>query len=290
MTPRLLRDALVALVALAIGLGGAVLVLGDRGDARAAADGPDLSSVEAATPVTAAPTGDVPPGRPASDPTTAIEAFLDAEIARDHDASFVLLSPADRAAVKSAARWRARHDSLPTVAGFTLGEVAEQGDRAVVPAAMRYEPALDPFVGVIPQRADSLWSLVREGDGWTIDFERTTIAPRYPTEARIPADVERWVERRVACEAGGDAEYAGGLLGSPTLADVLCDDDAAIRLSPVGPFASERSAGPFLSEFGDEVLEWARVVELHGPSPMRIVVAPLGERWLVIGVLPSPTR
>lgn len=288
MLPRLLRDSVVAVVALSVGLGAAVLVLGGDGDDAASAAGPDLSEIEVATPVTA-PTGDVPLGRPLPDAGAAIEAFLAAEVERDHEASFLLLSPVDRAALRTAARWQARHDDLPDLEAFEVGEVAEDGDRAVAAVAVRYDPALDPFVGVVPAEAETAWSLVREDGGWTVDFERTTITPRYPPESRVAASVQQWVERRVACDDGGDLEYAGGLLGSASLADDLCGADGDVRLSAASPFASERGAGPFLSEFGDEVLEWARVVELRGPSPMRIVLAPLGERWLVIGVLaPTP--
>lgn len=288
MIRRLSRDLVVALVALALGLAGAVLVLGrDAADDPAGADGPDLSSSQEATPVTATPAGPVPAGRPAADPASAVDAFLDAEAEGDYESSFLLLAAPDRSAAKSPARWRAAHDDMPRVAGHELGDVAEEGDRATVLADMRYEPVLDPFVGLVPARARATWTVVREGDGWAVDHRRTAVTPQLPPDDGAVDAAESWVERRRACDDAGELEYAGGLLTGEVAAGDLCDA-ATAAVGPVAPLDGGASAAPFLSEFGDEVLDWARTVDLRGPSPMRIVLAPLGERWLVIGVLPTP--
>lgn len=45
-------------------------------------------------------------------------------------------------------------------------------------------------------------------------------------------------------------------------------------------------AAPFLAAFGPEATSWARVVAVTDPVPLRAVVAPIGQEWLVIGVLP----
>ena len=46
-------------------------------------------------------------------------------------------------------------------------------------------------------------------------------------------------------------------------------------------------AAPFLAAFGPEASTWARVVTVTEPVPLRAVVAPIGQEWLVIGVLPT---
>jgi hypothetical protein len=47
----------------------------------------------------------------------------------------------------------------------------------------------------------------------------------------------------------------------------------------------ELDAEPFRNLFGADVTTWARVVPVSDPVPMRAVVAPVGNQWLVMGVL-----
>jgi hypothetical protein len=55
----------------------------------------------------------------------------------------------------------------------------------------------------------------------------------------------------------------------------------------VRPLPETAQDQPFLAAFGSAVHDWARVVRLDAPVRMDVVVAPVGERWLVVGVLPQ---
>ena len=48
--------------------------------------------------------------------------------------------------------------------------------------------------------------------------------------------------------------------------------------------AAEEAAA-VVAAFGPGALEWARVIALEGAVPQRVVLGPLGERWIAIGVL-----
>jgi hypothetical protein len=58
----------------------------------------------------------------------------------------------------------------------------------------------------------------------------------------------------------------------------------------VQPLPETSQDQPFLAAFGSAVHDWARVVTVDAPARLHVVVAPLGERWLVIGVLPPPSE
>ena len=45
------------------------------------------------------------------------------------------------------------------------------------------------------------------------------------------------------------------------------------------------SAAVVTNAFGPAAAQWARVVSLDGPLPLDVVTAPMGDRWLVVGVV-----
>jgi hypothetical protein len=47
----------------------------------------------------------------------------------------------------------------------------------------------------------------------------------------------------------------------------------------------EFESGPFVTAFGPETGSWARVVPVTAPVSLRAVVAPIGDEWVVVGVL-----
>lgn len=209
----------------------------------------------------------------------AVRGFLDAERAGDYATSFDFLSDADRAAFGSAAGWVADHaDYVPPVEGYEVASV--DGDAVVTD--VDYTPSLDAVVGLVPGRARVTWTAV-PGEAWGVALGATLVEAQHPDEDAAPGAVERWAESRQACgEPTG--EWSGDLLGAPALADALCDTDVA----PAGGAATllgPAEGAPFSAAFGDEVSVWARVVPVDRPVPLRAVVAPLGDDWVVVGVL-----
>lgn len=251
--------------------------LGDVADSRRQAGASVLTDAAEAEPA----------GAPASTPFAAVEQFLTAEAAGDFATSYGLLSAADRRALGSPAEWTTAHGHLPRITAYTLGAVDAGPARAEVAAGVELEAELDEIVGLVPAKADATWVAGAEDGGWRVAFAESTLVPRYPPEEDARAAVADWVAARRECRHGD--EYAGGLLGSPDLARGLCRTKGEIELGAVAPLDPGSGAQPFLAAFGPEVFSWARVVPVAAPGPLEVVLAPVGERWLVLGVVePSP--
>jgi hypothetical protein len=45
---------------------------------------------------------------------------------------------------------------------------------------------------------------------------------------------------------------------------------------------------PVLNAFGPDAAAWARVVDVRRPAPLQVVVAPVDDKWLVVGVTRPP--
>ena len=220
----------------------------------------------------------------AASPQAAVEAFLAAEQARDHDTSFGYLSDAMRLEYGSPAAWAADHpDALPPVTGFDVEAAGpDSGARAEVVTLTRYRSSLDPVAGLVPARARTAWVAVREDGGWAVDVGATTQTSVLPADALAVDAVQAWAADRQRCTGSVD-----GLRGRADLAEALCDAPGAVRAAGVAPLA-QIDAAPLQTSFGADVVSWARTVTVDGPVPLRAVVAPVDDAWRVVGVLPPP--
>jgi hypothetical protein len=278
-------DIAVAVAALAVGIGVFQLAKDDSGGQRAPTPndpdafevaGGDAGSSPSPTEVPARG-GGAPSGR------EAVETWLQAEIAGDLETSFSLLSDADRAVYASVAGYEANHADLPVITGFRVDEATDGDGRAEVRTVTDFEPTLDEVVGLVPAQAEATWVAVYEGSAWYVALAESTLM-RVPLPEEDANDaVQDWVSARVACDLGADFE--GGLVGSSALAQELCGADDDIELGDVGPLDPLDGAA-FVSAFGEDASEWARVIPVNEPVEMQAVVAPVGDTWVVIGVLP----
>ena len=256
-----IRRAAVVVLAFGLGVGGTAAVAARDGGAAPAAT---TTTTTAPTTVTDA----APRTVEATTPEEAVRGFLDAEQAGDYERSYDFLSDADRAAFGTAAGWVAAHaDLVPPIEGYDL--VAD------TTAVVRYTPSLDTIVGLVPARATVTWA-VSDGEAFGISLEGTTSQPELPSADGATTAVQAWVD---GC-ADPAREWDGDLLGSPSLAEGLCEGTAGAPTT-LGP----AEGAPFSAAFGVEVSAWARVVPVDGPVPLRAVVAPLGDDWVVVGVL-----
>lgn len=229
--------------------------------------------------------GPPPPGAAATSPQAAVEGFLSAEIAGDLTASFGYLSEMARRGFGSPEAWTAAHaDLLPPVTGYEIEQVAPPGadGEAEVVALVEFEPGLDEVVGLVPERSRVTWATAGQDGSWGVDLAATTLEPQYLSDESAPAAVEAWAEAHQECRPA--PSWDGNLLGSPALAERLCGAPGAVEVGDAGPLSSVDSA-PFFAAFGPEAAQWARVVPVTAPVPLRAVVAPIGQEWLVIGVL-----
>jgi hypothetical protein len=238
---------------------------------------PDLSVTNVDLP-TAVPE---PPGPAAPTPDDAVQRFVAAEIAGDYAASWALLATDTRASLGVVAEWTRRHAQLPHLLSFRAE--GTDGDRVVGTATLR--PELNEVVGAVPERATVTWTAVAEDGGWRVAFNETRIVPEWPDDASAPAAVTRWVESHQRCEDPGALEYRAGLVGVAGLAERLCDASGETRVGRAVVLGTRPDPASVLAAFGPGADQWARTVELTGPVEAYAVVAPLGEEWVVIGLL-----
>jgi hypothetical protein len=291
----------VAVVVAAFAVGIAAWAVLGAGDGRS--DGPDQTvehndpnafTVPATVPGQAEV--DLPPAVPtdggAATPIEAVEGYLAAEAGGRYDESFLFLTTADRELYRSAANWTQQHADLPPIVGYmvspTSAPPAPDG-RVTVGATLALEPSLDEVAGLVAARATAAWVAVQEGGLWRVLLSESALTPTWPSDTTAGDAVRAWAEARRDCPTGTQitAEWAGGLLGFPSLADDLCEASSRVRVGPPVPL-DPIDAATFVAAFGEEVAEVARVVPLTSPAELQAVVAPLGDNWLVIGVLPPP--
>jgi hypothetical protein len=278
---------------LALGLGaalaGSALLDDGGGDAagEAVADAGRTVTGEVDSPADLLPDDfPVPPGAGAESPEAAVTGFLDAEVDDDFETSFGYLADADRSLFVSGAGWVASHaNELPPIEGYELVEVGTVEDgRALVSTEVRFEPGLDPVIGLTPEEATVEWEVLEGQDGaWGVRLEGSTFAPRYPSEDGVVPAAASWAEARQRCEA--PANERGGLVGNPALADQLCDTSGAVDIGEV-ELLGDADAQPIFTAFGAEAAAAARVVSVDGPASFRVVLVPIGDDWTVVAVLP----
>ncbi len=120
---------------------------------------------------------------------------------------------------------------------------------------------------------------------WRVAFSASSLIPRYPDAGGARTAVVAWAEARQRCERG--APWEGGLLGvaAEAHASRLCDTTTPVVAGE--PLSLDRAAGtePVLAAFGPEASIWARVVRVSGPIDLDVITAPLGDEWVVVGVV-----
>jgi hypothetical protein len=242
----------------------------------------------AATPpspfVLGAPAAPEAPSAAAATPSAAVEGFLRAEQAGDFATSFGLLATADRTAQQSRAGWAAAHAEMPVIRGFALGAV-RVGSRAEVDTTLVLKPELDEVVGLVPAAATATWIVLPEDGGWRVDFAESTLTPQFPSPDAAPAAARAWIDHRSGCHGRARAR----LLGVGSLADEVCAARGSVGVGTAIALEPGESSDPFLAAYGPDVFTWARVVPFVSPSRAGAVLAPLGPRWRVIGLVDLPS-
>lgn len=234
--------------------------------------------------VLAAPVAPEAPAPAATTPMATVDAFLRAEKAGDFSTSFGLLAIGDRTTQQSRAGWTAAHAQLPVVRNFALGAVRAGSDRAEVDSTLVLKAELDPVVGLVPAAATATWVVLAEDGGWRVDFAESTLTPQYPSPDAAPAAARAWVGGHGGCRGRARA----GLLGVGRLADEVCAARGSVRVGTPVALEPGESSDAFLAAYGPDVFTWARVVPVTSPARAGAVLAPLGPRWRVIGLVDLP--
>lgn len=292
------RDAIVLLLAIAAGFAIALVprAFSDSGgddvasprNANPRVQLSKLADARVAKPLPQAmtdPASVEPPAAPAPTPAAAVTEFLDAETAGDFGSSYGRLSVTDRLRTGSRNEWTNLHAQLPTIRGFSLGETQSTPGRAEIDADVQLKPGLDTIVGLVPSRAHAAWIAVPEDGGWRVDFDSSSLVPEYPPDSAAVDTARSWVSARTQCRRA--PQYRDGLLGAPALAHDLCGARGPVRVGSPAPLRAGDGVEPFVAAFGPDVFTWARTVPVQSPTPLSVALAPIGERWVVIGILES---
>ena len=216
---------------------------------------------------------------PAASAVDAVQQYVAAEAAGDGGASWGLLADADRARVGSLAAWvDEAADRLPL---RSIGLVTLDGSTVVTEATLHAR--LDEG-GFVPGRARIEWHPVQAGGGWLVSLSATRVVPELPDDVDAAAVVQAWISVRQGGAGGGrvEGEYAGNLLGQPTL--VQPAPTGTYRVGPMGGLASAPDGQVAVNAFGPEAVRFVRVVPLDGPVRLVVLVAPLDQVWKVVGV------
>jgi hypothetical protein len=215
----------------------------------------------------------------------AVTRYLDAEIAGDYATSFSQLSSDDRRAFATLEDWEVGADDRPRILGYRILDI--DGDTA------RADVELLAFVseinGVSPASATYDFAIEQQDGGSRLSLIGSTFTPHYPGQDLAVPTAVAWVEAAQRCEddARERLEYDGNLLGTLGLAESICGAAGAATAS-VGRLDSLPDPSAVLNGFGEQAAQWSRVVAIQnvaGASPLHVVLAPLGDHWVVIGAL-----
>ena len=125
---------------------------------------------------------------------------------------------------------------------------------------------------------------MREDGGWRVAYSRSRLVPEYPSDALAGAAATRVGDgppgvphrRRVVRRVGRTRRRSPRRLCRPEWSG-----RGRLRRLPV---PDDTSASSLAAAFGPDVYAWARLVPVTEPARLDLIVAPVGERWLVIGV------
>ena len=218
-------------------------------------------------------------GKTAATPQSAVEMFIGGLIAHNPNVTYGLLSEKEQATITPAG-WAGSLSTLPQYEGFSI----VRSDPVDVEAT--FVPKLDEANGLIPRHALVHFATIAESGGWRVSLARTTVEPHYPTDDAGASEVALdWAKDRQVCEATNSTlQYAGSLLGQPPEAKNLCRWAGTITVSGRGKLSASQSATAVRNAFGPTADDWARVIQVNGPNPLDVVVAPFGDTWRVVAV------
>jgi hypothetical protein len=213
------------------------------------------------------------------------KAFVDAIVRGDANSAFRLLTNVDRNFFGSAEQFAV---TLGQDAPWLDADVATMGTSIV--ATVQRTPQVDEALGLVTASAKISLPAKNEAGAWRVDWRHRTVSAE-PTlrDGTAKDDVAVWAETRQACKPTVNLEHVTGLTGVTGFASALCGVKGRPAVGEVALLDVLADPGPFVDAFGSGVMRWGRVVNLRAPIDMRVVVAPVGDRWIVVGLArPEP--
>jgi hypothetical protein len=213
------------------------------------------------------------------------KAFADAIVRTDTNTAFRLLTNVDRNFYGSAEQFAV---ALGQDAPWLNADVATTGTSIVV--TVQRTPQIDEALGLVTASAVLSLPAKNESGAWHVDWRHRTVAAEpVLRDETAKGDVATWARTRQACKPAASLEPVSGLTGVTGFASALCGTKGKPAVGDVAPLDVLVDPGPFVDAFGPGVMRWGRVVTLRAPIDMRVIVAPVGDRWIVAGLArPEP--
>jgi hypothetical protein len=225
----------------------------------------------------------LPPGAtPKPSPSAALNTLLGAEVRGDHDGSFLLLDASARRVYKDSADWKRRRSELPAITSFAVAPASS--NRAV--AMVDHRPGIDAFIGLSPAHERQTWTARSVNGGWLLDAD-PTFEPVLPPDAAAAGTAKSWADAVQRCDqtSARKLQVATDLFGTADAATALCHSTGAVTTGAIGRLRAGPASADVVAQYTADVLQWLRTVDISGPTRgFRVVVAPIGDDWRVIGL------
>lgn len=288
--------ALLVVIGLILGFGVAYLIFREPAGPSNFDGAPSITEFDLPAPLPAASATAAATPTPvvAAEPATpraALEQFLNAEIARTPDTSFALLDGPSRQTNGTVAAWQASRANRLLPETFTItGEKSTAGGTDLTISATR-TPAVTTVTGLVPAKSEETWRVVEDG-GWRVVGGRPTdVRPILPSDALATSAAAAWLERVASCDTDGAVplQLSANLSGAPGLRNTPCKSKGTWTAGKAFPVSELVNSTVFVSAYGSSVGRWARAVPAVGNGRFTIVLAPLGDEWRVMGLVPVGT-
>ena len=288
--------ALLVVIGLILGFGVAYLAFREPTGPSNFDGAPSITEFDLPAPLPTAGAADatIPTPVVVSEPATpraALEQFLNAEIARTPDASFALLDGPTRQTNGTVAAWQSTRANRLLPEQFTvIGEKSTPVGTDLTISATR-TPAVTTVTGLVPAKSEETWRVVKDG-GWRVVGGRATdVRPILPSDALATSAAAAWLEKVASCDAEGalPLQLSANLSGAPGFRDVPCKAKGTWTAGKAFPVSELVNSTVFVSAYGSSVGRWARAVPAVGNGRFTIVLAPLGDEWRVMGLVPQGT-
>ena len=233
----------------------------------------------------------------AQNATEAVSAFGQAIVDGRPQDAFALLPEVEQTRIGSPTRFADVLSREPSWLSSSL-DAAPSAD-GVASIRVVQTPVIDEIRGVVGSSALVALPVRKEPSGWKVSWERRSVTQQFDAaERQAEGDVIAWADARqkncsvprsdlTAVPAG---EHTGGLLGALWLTDQICTTPGPVSVVEVGDIYTLDDPQALLDAYGSGAYQWARVVTLAAPHAMHVIVAPLADRWVVVGIAPVPAR
>jgi hypothetical protein len=184
--------------------------------------------------------------------------------------------------------WAAAGEERPILRSYRI----VSADDGRVAADVEVVPTVNEITGVRPGSATMEFRAVEADGGWRLRLAETTFSPHFADDDGAPPVALSWIAAAQRCDddARTALQYDGNLLGELQLATALCERAGTAKASDAKRLDALVDPTVILNSFGEDAALWSRVVTvdgLGGAPSVNVLLAPFGDRWVVIGGLSS---